>query len=31
VLLTKRRAPVTVSPDDPEIHALVQRLELDPL
>ncbi len=31
VLLAKRRAPLTVSPDDPEIHALVQRLELDPL
>jgi 2-C-methyl-D-erythritol 2,4-cyclodiphosphate synthase len=31
VLLTKRRAPQTVSPDDPEVHALVQRLELDPL
>ena len=31
VLLTKRRAPLTVSPDDPEVHALVQRLELDPL
>ncbi|HKE49592.1 MAG TPA: 2-C-methyl-D-erythritol 2,4-cyclodiphosphate synthase [Rhodanobacteraceae bacterium] len=31
VLLLKKRSPQPVSPESPELHALVRRLELDPL